>query len=208
MLIFFGDESNRDPIADEISGFYGTLTLLATLPMMVLLLTTVNFGDEIEDRTLIYLVAKPISRWKIVLPKFAASVGIATALGLLGNVVAMALLTDGDLGYIAATSAGIIVATTCYGAVFTWAGLAYKHALPLGLVYVVIWELILSLAFSGARFLSFRHFALAVTNGLDDSLFADTSLDVSATGAVVGTMVIVVAFALLTERKLRRMDVP
>ncbi len=201
-------ESNRDPIAEEIEFMYGVLTMVATLPTMVLLLTTVNFGDEMEDRTLIYLVAKPISRWKIVLPKFAASVGIASALGLLSNAVAMGMMTDFDVGYMAATSAGVVVATLCYGAVFTWAGLAFRHALPLGLVYVVIWEIVLSSAFAGARFLSVRHFAYAVTRGLDETLFADLTIDVSATGAVVGTIFIVAAFALLTERKLRRMDVP
>ncbi len=208
LLIFAGDESNRDPIAEEIDFMYGTLTLVATLPLMVLLLTTVNFGDEVEDRTLIYLVAKPISRWKIVLPKFAASVGIATALGLLGNIVAMSLMTDGDIGFVVATSAGIVVATLCYGAVFTWAGLAYKHALPVGLVYVVIWELVLSSAFAGARFFSIRHFAYAVTNALEDALFADRPIDVSAAGALIGTGVVIVLFALLTERRLRHMDIP
>lgn len=200
--------SNRDPIEDEIGFMYGVLTMVATLPIMVLLLTTVNFGDEVEDRTLIYLVAKPISRWSIVLPKFAASVGIATGLGLFGNVVAMMLLTEGDLGYVAATSAGVVVATLCYGAVFTWAGLAFKHALPVGLVYVVIWEIVLSSAFAGARFLSVRHFAYAVTRAIDDTLFSDLSIDVSAGGALGGTAVVIVVFALLTERHLRRMDIP
>lgn len=211
-VLLFADavsgESNRDPIAEEIEFMYGVLTMVATLPTMVLLLTTVNFGDEVEDRTLIYLVAKPISRWRIVLPKLVASVGIATALGLISNTVAMALLTEADLGYIGATSAGVLVATLCYGAVFTWAGLMFKHALPIGLVYVVIWEIVLSSAFAGARMLSIRHFAYAVTRGLDGTLFEDLTIDVSASGAVAGTIGVVLLAALLTERRLRRMDIP
>ena len=41
----------------------------AILPLVMLLFATSAFGNEVGDRTLGYLVLKPLARWRIVLPK-------------------------------------------------------------------------------------------------------------------------------------------
>ena len=46
----------------------------AILPLVMLLLATAAFGNEVGDRTLVYLVTKPIARWRIVAPKLLASI--------------------------------------------------------------------------------------------------------------------------------------
>ena len=59
-----------DEFADDITR---TLLASAILPLVMLLLATAAFGNEVGDRTLVYLVTKPIARWRIVAPKLLAS---------------------------------------------------------------------------------------------------------------------------------------
>ena len=60
-----------DEFADDVTR---TLIASAILPLVMLLLATAAFGNEVGDRTLVYLVTKPIARWRIVVAE-AARVG-------------------------------------------------------------------------------------------------------------------------------------
>ena len=69
-----------DEFADDVTR---VMLASAILPLVMLLLATAAFGNEVGDRTLVYLVTKPIARWRIVAPKLLASVvvgGIPVAL--------------------------------------------------------------------------------------------------------------------------------
>ena len=43
-----------------------TLIASAILPLVMLLLGVAAFGNEVSDRTLVYLTTKPLARWRIV----------------------------------------------------------------------------------------------------------------------------------------------
>ena len=60
-----------DEFADDVTR---VMLASAILPLVMLLLATAAFGNEVGDRTLVYLVTKPIARWRIVAPE-AAGVG-------------------------------------------------------------------------------------------------------------------------------------
>ncbi len=79
---------------------------------------------------------------------------------------------------------------------------------PLGFVmYVVLWEGFFSGFVSGVRLLSIRHYAIAVMHGLDPRRFAEGDhLGLMAALAVCAVSLGV--FALLSVRRLQRMDVP
>ena len=49
-----------------------TLMIAGVLPIISMVLATAALGNEMEDRTLSYLVLKPIARWRIALPKLLA----------------------------------------------------------------------------------------------------------------------------------------
>ena len=52
-----------------------TTTLVASgiLPLVMLLFATSAFGNELVDRTLVYITLKPLARWRIVVPKLVAA---------------------------------------------------------------------------------------------------------------------------------------
>ena len=96
-----------------------------------------------------------------------------------------------------------------YAAIFTWAGLVTTRALPFALVYVLIWEGIISTFINGVDYLSVRGYTLAIMSGLDRSSFPaleDRVIDFPV--ALGGAVVVTVVFLFLGVRRLQRMDVP
>jgi ABC-2 type transport system permease protein len=194
-----------DEFADDVTR---VMLASAVLPLVMLMLGTAAFGNEVGDRTLVYLVTKPIARWRIVAPKLLASVAVGGIPVALGGALAITVIERGDGGGALATGAGLLVGATAYAAIFTWAGLATRHALLIGLVYVFVWEATLAAYLDGVRFLSIRRYTLAVIHGLDAARLATIENPLSAGTALVAAAVVVVGFTALAVRKLVRMDVP
>jgi ABC-2 type transport system permease protein len=191
--------------ADDITR---ALVVSTILPLVMLLLGTAALGNEVADRTLVYLVTKPLPRWRIAVPKLVAAVAVGGLPVALSAALAIALIQQGDAGGAAATGAGVLAGAAAYGAIFTWAGLATRHALVLGLGYVFVWEAALAAYLDGIRFLSVRRFTLALVHGLDEARLARIDASPGAAAAAVAVAVVLVGFTALAVRKLRRMDVP
>ena len=178
------------------------------MPIVTMALATAAFGNELEDKTLYFLVLKPVSRVSIVVAKLAATLVVSLPLVVASGVVASALVgaEARDLGTLTiALAAGV----AAYAAIFTFAGLLTPRALAYGLVYVLVWEGLLSTILSGIRYLSVRGYTLALLHGLDEEVYASlTQRVIEFPAAIVGTSVVIVAFFLLTLYRLRTMDVP
>jgi ABC-2 type transport system permease protein len=206
-VLFHVADSTRtaDRVADGVTS---RLLASAILPLVALLVGTAAFGNEINDRTLVYLALKPLARWRIVLPKLAGALVVGGLPVAASGFVTVAVLEQGDVRGATATAVGLLVGAAAYAAVFTWAGLATRHALVLGLVYVFIWEAVLAAYLDGVRFLSIRRFTLALVAGLDESRLRTIDVSLGLGAGAVGAAIVIVAFTALAVRKLIRIDVP
>jgi ABC-2 type transport system permease protein len=192
--------------ADDITA---SLVASAILPLVILVLATSSFGNELSDRTLGYLVLKPLPRWQIVAPKLLAALVVGGLPVAASGLAAVALIQGGDVRGAVATGIGLLVGAAAYTAIFTWAGLASRHAIIFGLVYVFVWEASLAAYLDGIRFLSIRRYTLALISGLDAERLRTIDLSLVGAGAgAVGAATVVVVFSALAVRKLARMDVP
>jgi ABC-2 type transport system permease protein len=196
------------PSYEFADGITATLVAAGILPLVMLLFGTSAFGNELGDRTLGYLVLKPVPRWRIAAPKSAASVLVGGLPVAASGALAVAIIESGDVSGAAATGVGLLVGAAAYGAIFTWAGLATRHALIIGLVYVFIWEAALAAYLDGIRFLSVRQFTLAVIAGLDGERLETLDLSLGTAAGAIGAAIVITGFSLLTVQKLRRIDVP
>jgi ABC-2 type transport system permease protein len=184
------------------------ITLL--LPLVALVFGTGVFGTEIEDGTVIYLLAKPVPRWAVVLAKWvvAATAAVALSAGatLLAGLIGLGGRPFGletTVGYTVGIAAGAVV----YAAVFLALSLVTGRALIAGLAYVLIWEGALASFFSGIRFLSVRQYALGIADaaGVGGTVTSNTLEPVLA----VGLSIVVVAVALvIAVRRLQAFEVP
>jgi ABC-2 type transport system permease protein len=206
-VLFRAADSTRTP-AEVADGVTARLLASAILPLVILLVATAAFGNEIGDRTLVYLVLKPLARWRIVVPKLAAALLVGGVPVAVSGVLTVGVITEGDTRGAVATGAGLLLGAAAYAALFTWAGLATRHALVLGLVYVFVWEAVLAGYLDGIRWLSVRRFSLAVIAGLDDRRLRSIDISLGLGAGAIGGTIVIVLFTTLAIRKLTRLDVP
>ena len=93
-----------------------------------------------------------------------------------------------------------------YNAVFVMVSAATTRAIAVGLLYVLIWEILMSNFVSGVRLLSVSHYGLGIANAfLNDSLLqAGLSLLTSVImGAIVTVGALILAVSLLSRFTLK-----
>jgi ABC-2 type transport system permease protein len=194
---------------DFINNLLDGMLIAAIMPIVTMALATAAFGDELGDRTLSYLVLKPIPRSLIALPKLLSSIVICGPLLIASGAAATLLGLDGSGQAAVAVVVALFAGIVAYAAIFTWAGLISTRALGFSLIYVFLWEGVLSTFLSGVRYLSVRGYTLAILYGMDEKSFEVLGQRVIEFPAgIAGAAVVTIVFFLLTVRRLRRMDVP
>lgn len=182
------------------------------VPLVTLILATGAIGDEVEDKTLAYLVLKPIGRFRIVAEKFFAVVIVSTLALWLGMIltwlIAARSSAPDSVDVVSSLGIAILVGVLGYGAVFLLISLVIPRALVVGIIYTVIWEGLLSRPdlLPGAWVMSIRHYVLSIqTRVLGDSA---PPLDnaVQLFSAIAFIVAIVAVSLLLTTLRLRTMN--
>lgn len=206
----FGDATpGEDDIDEAVQVLLDGMIVAVVLPIVMMTLATASFGNEVEDRTLGYVVLNPVSRWSIVLSKMLAPMAIAGPVLVLSGVIVSLIGLDGDVRTAAGVGVGLLAGIVTYSAIFAWLGLVSGHPLGFALVYVFLWEGLLSSFLDGIRYLSVRAYTLTIMEGIDESrLDALGELTIELPAAIAGVVLVSAAFFWLTVRRLRRMDVP
>ena len=174
------------------------------LPLVAVIVGTAAIGSELEDGTLVYLLAKPIPRIVIVAVKLVVAWIVVLGLTVPAIVLAGVAGTGGDAGLGIAYGAAAVVAGAEYTAVFLALSLVTSRALVIGLAYVVIWEGVVAALFAGTRIVSVRQHGLAVADafGAEGTVTADLGL---AAALIVAGLVTLAAFA-IAVRRLERVE--
>jgi len=185
-----------------------TLVIRTVLPLIALVIGTAAIGSEIEDGTAIYLLAKPIPRWRTAFAKLGVAAGLTAAL-VVPPIILTTLLVEGFGGASLATAFGFALAAiaggTAYAVAFTALGAITSRALVVGLGYTLLWEGVLAGLLEGTRFLSIRQATLGVAAALTGE---DVGVDVlGATVSALIVVVVVVGGFLITTRTLARFQI-
>lgn len=197
------------PGLDEIGAIVlDRLVVTTLLPLVALVFGTTAIGAEIEDGTALYLLVKPIARWRIVAAKLLVATGLTAALTAPTAFVAGAiLLADGPgLAVPLGAAVGTAIGAAVYATVFLALSLVTSRALPVGLVYVLVWEGILAGLFEGTRVLSVRQYALGIAAAVADPGSPDPSLLDGATAALLAALAVGLS-ALVAIRRLTTFEV-
>ncbi len=160
--------SGGRPDADRV---LDTLVVRTVMPLVALIVGTAAIGSEIDDGTAVYLMIKPIPRWRIAVSKILVAAGLTSILVVPAVVITGVLL--GSRTDTATTIVGFgiacLVGGSAYAAAFVALSVFTSRALLLGLAYVLIWEGVLSGLLEGTKFLSIRQatLGLAAAFGID-----------------------------------------
>ncbi len=156
-LTRWGSHGDPQATSDLAANFaMGTL-----LPLMCLLIGTGAIGPEIEDGSIVYLLAKPLPRRTIALSKLVVAVGTSVVLGIVSTVAAIAIAGDQGWWLSNAFCTAVALAAICYTAIFFMLAILTRSAVIVGLIYALLWEGVLGGYVPGVRALSVRQWALA-----------------------------------------------
>ena len=176
----------------------GTFGFSVLLPLTALIIGTGVLGAEIDDGSVVHLLATPVRRRDVIMTKFAVAAGLTALFAAVPELVAGLLAPNsGKLAW--ALFVGALVGSAVYSAVFVLASVLTTRAIAFGLLYVAIWEGVLSNAVGGVRILSIAHYALGIANAIypDQDLQAGLGL---STSLILGTVITIGGLYLATRR--------
>jgi ABC-2 type transport system permease protein len=191
-----GEAADATQWTTQLLATFGITTLL---PLVALIIGTGAFGAEIDDGTIVHLLAKPLPRWRIVVTKVVVAT-VLTALLTSVPIAAAALIAGGERGPSLAVAFGVadLLGSVVYSALFLAAGLVTSRAFIVGLIYVLVWEGFLAALFAGTKTFSVRQGALAIADALADvddvlgeTLAPSTALVVAALAVAVAIIIAV-----------------
>lgn len=171
----------------KVTGFdlYGVVVALYyirnVLPLAALFYATALIADEVEGKTITYLLTRPIQRAAILTGKFGAYLATTLSLTLPALVVTFFLLVTarGTTGVSAAVpdlfrDMGVVALTlTSYGAFFTLLGVLLKRPTIPGLLFLFAWELVANLPGYMPRFTITAYLRSLVTHRPADEGLAE-----------------------------------
>lgn len=185
-----------------------TLGIRTVLPLIALVVGTAAIGSEVDDGTIVFLLVKPIARWRTALAKSIVTVGLTLVLTvpplILTGLLASGRGTD-PVGLTAGFASAALAGGAAYAVVFTALGALTSRALVIGLAYTLLWEGVLAGLLEGTRFLSIRQATLGLAAAMTGA-----DIRVVPLAPSVAIMILVVAICgglALTTLALRRFQV-
>ncbi len=146
--------------------FLGVFGFTVVLPLTALIIGTSVLGAEIDDGTLVQVLATPVRRLSVVLSKFIAAAALTVAFGAVPLYLAGAIATGPASGLALGLLAGAAAAAVVYNALFVLLSVVTSRAIVFGLLYLLVWEGLLGSLVAGVRLLSVDQYALGIANSL------------------------------------------
>ncbi|TLS41495.1 ABC transporter permease [Streptomyces montanus] len=187
-----------DQVASDVLGGFALATMV---PIIGVIAGTGAIGPEIDDGSVVYLLAKPIKRPTIIFTKLIVAIAVTMAFSAIPTFLAGMILNGNGQQIAVAYTVAALVASIAYAALFLLLGTVTRHAVVFGLVYALVWEALFGSLVSGARTLSVQQWSLAVAHKVTGGDLVTS--DVGLTTATVLLVAVTVAATWFAGQKLR-----
>ncbi|OAI39624.1 hypothetical protein AYO38_07375 [bacterium SCGC AG-212-C10] len=209
-LAFRVSSDGIDPTPQEFAsrGLYETIILYVLLPLCALVMGTSVLGGEIEDGTAVYLLAKPVPRYEIIISKLVVAWAATSVLVVISSLVSGLIVLAGEGGgdIIIGFTVAVVLGAFAYSCLFLMLSVMTSRALIAGLIYVFVWEGVVTSLFRGTKFLSVRQYSVGVADQIA-SLPREARANLNGIEALL-LIAIVSAFATLyAVRRLQRFEI-
>jgi len=173
------------------------------VPLAAVLLATPMLGNLFEDRVLVYLWLKPVARWHLAVAALLALLSVLVPAVVLPIGIGAAL--SGFPAFIAPLLFASLLGALAYGSLYLFFGARLSWGLWLALLYLVLWENVLSRLTPGLTRLSIRSYIQTVAAWGTER---DIAIDVHGSTAAVLVPIGVAVVALgLTAWTLAQRDI-
>ena len=121
-----------------------SMLVFRILALASIIYTTAIVSQEVEQKTIVYLLTRPVARWKLLLARYAASVVVVSMLGVT-SAIALSLAVYGPGGafsnpLLAKDILALVLGAFGYGAVFLFVSLIANRAILICLLFAGAWE--------------------------------------------------------------------
>lgn len=189
---------------DRAGAVIANLGFAVVVPVVCLVFAGGAIGDLREDKTLVYLWLRPMSRWPVVVGALLASLTLAAPI-VIPTVVAGAALTGVGMGLVGATLLASVVGLVTYTSIFTMLGVWLQRHIVWGLAYILIWEGFVALGGPGVAQFAIRTYTRSI---IVDRTGADLAgADSSTLVAVIVPLVVSIVAVILASWRLASQDV-
>jgi ABC-2 type transport system permease protein len=181
------------------SHILGDFGFSVVLPLTALIIGTSVLGAEIDDGSVIHLLATPVRRSTIVVSKFVVAALLTMIFVAVPELIAGLIATGGATRLAVGLFVGALAGSVIYNAVFVMISVVTTRAIAVGLLYLLVWEAVLGNFASGARILSVEQYSLGVANSIARSTSLNAHLGLS-TAIGMGAVVTVATLAFAIRR--------
>ncbi|MEV7600615.1 ABC transporter permease subunit [Kitasatospora sp. NPDC089797] len=178
----------------------GQLDLGTLVPLLGLVIGTGVIATEIDDGSIVYLLAKPLPRWQIITTKLTVAIATTWLFAAVPTLVAGLVLYGTKDGVALGYTVAVLVAGAAYSALFLLLGVVTRHAVVAGLAYALVWESLIGNFVEGARTLSIQQWGRAIAEKVAGD--AAIGADVSFGAALPLLLVVTVGATVLASVKL------
>jgi ABC-2 type transport system permease protein len=179
--------------------FLGDFGFTVVVPLTALIIGTSVLGAEIDDSSLVSMLATPVRRSSVIMSKFVGATLLTIAFAAVGEYIAGAIATGPSSKLALGLLAGAAAASLVYNALFIMLSVLTTRAIAVGLLYLLVWEGLLGNLVSGVRVLSVDQYALGIANSIAHQTPLHAHLTLT-TALVMGTVVACLALALAATR--------
>lgn len=157
----------------DLVGAYEAIELDLALPLGLLLITLLLavplLREDIDDRSISYLMSRTLGKPAIILGKYLGYLGASSLILLPTTALAYGVIwgsgqaAPGELnGVLPALLVATVLGILAYGAVYLVFGVLTRHALIFGLFYGFLWEYLIGTLAGLAPDLSIMHYLLSL----------------------------------------------
>ena len=187
------------PAAPWPGRILGDFGFTVVLPLTALVIGSSVLGAEIDDGSIVHLLATPVRRSAVIVTKFVIG-AVATMVFVAVPELIAGIIASGAVGKLAfGLFVGALAGSVIYNALFVMLSVLTTRAIAVGLLYVLIWEAVLGNFVSGARLLSVEQYSLGVANSIAHYPALNAGLKLS-TALIMGAIVTAVTLVLATRR--------
>jgi ABC-2 type transport system permease protein len=179
--------------------FLGDFGFTIVLPLTSLIIGTSVLGAEIDDGSVVHLLATPVPRSQVVLSKFVVAAGLTILLGAIPEYLGAAIAAGPGSRLALGLLAGALAAAVIYNALFVMLSALTTRAIAIGLIYLLVWEGLLANLVPGVGLLSAGQYSLSIANGIASNKSLHAHLTVT-TAVVMGLIVTVAALVICTRK--------
>lgn len=203
-------DGGDNPQEGVANGLLGGFVVQFVLPLTALIFGTAALGQEFEEGTSVYLLARPTPRWQIVAGKLLGA-WIATSAVVVGSTVAASLVVLAGEDQLASIMGAFALATIVgglgYVSLFLCLSVATGRALVIGMVYVFLWEATFTSFAPGTQYLSIREYTLSLAEALAGLPTGDFDAPLETAPAVVLLTILIVGAITVAVRRLQRYQI-